>query len=52
VKRPTSLHVVTVKRPPDTRVGLMNRDFKYVKACETDVRATFDRIRRELKETK
>jgi hypothetical protein len=44
----TTLHVVKQKRQPDTRVGLMNPEFRYVPAAATDVRATFNRVRAEL----
>jgi hypothetical protein len=49
--KPTStLHVVTPtpKRKKDTRVGLMNPSFVYVKHESTDIRKTFARIRAEM----
>lgn len=43
------LHVVPPpKRRKDTRVGLLNPDFKYVKHESTDIRKTFARIRAEM----
>jgi hypothetical protein len=49
MKRESALHVVAApKRKKDTRVGLMNPEFVYVKHEATDIRKTFERIRAEL----
>ena len=40
--------LVPVERKRDTRVGLLNPSFKYVNSGNTDLRATFERIRREM----
>lgn len=49
MKRPSSLHIVEPPaRKKDNRVGLLNPDFVYVKAANTDIRATFERIRAGL----
>lgn len=49
MKRATTLHVVAPEPQPkkDERVGLLNPSFKYTRAAETNVAATFKRIRRE-----
>ena len=48
MKRSTLQVVPQPKRVQvETRVGLFNPSFKYIRAAETDVRATFERIRRE-----
>lgn len=50
MKRESALHVVTQapKRKRDQRVGLLNPEFEYTRAAETDIRARFDRIRAEM----
>jgi hypothetical protein len=52
MKRPSALHVVTPtpprKRQAAKRIGLMDPDWKYVPAGQTDIRVTFARIRAEL----
>ena len=42
-----TLHVVA-KPKPDPRFGLLNPAFVYTPAANTDIRALFERVRREL----
>lgn len=50
MKRESTLHVVTQtpKRKKDMRVGLMNPDFVYTPAAQTDISKRFERVRAEL----
>lgn len=51
MSREAALRVVatpTKRKKRDDRVGLMNPAFVYIKAAETDVRATFERIRQQM----
>lgn len=46
-----SLRVVspsTKRAKPDNRVGLMNPAFVYVNAANTNIRATFERVRQQM----
>jgi hypothetical protein len=49
MKHASTLHVVpSPKRKKDTRVGLFNSDFVYVRSEHTDIRVRFAAVKAEL----